>query len=145
MTAHLYRLGLAITHSRSTARGIQTHQPQNTFCSSAPCTRKHGHITGPMEPRFQEISRSSLEPQSFVYSKKQLCPERLAGLADQSFVYSKKQLCPERLAGLADQSFVYSKKQLCPERLAGLADQSFVYRKLWDSKEGLLWVTISSE
>ena len=42
------------------------------------------------------------------------------------------------------QSFVYSKKQLCPE---GLADQSFVYRKkqqLWDSKEGLLWITISS-
>ena len=45
--AHRYHLELNWTES--TARVRQAPSPQSTFCSPAPCTRKHGHRTGPKD------------------------------------------------------------------------------------------------
>ena len=50
----------------------QAHKAQSMLCSPAPCTRKHGHSTGPKEPGFAEMLSGSkedlLQTTSFIHT-----------------------------------------------------------------------------
>ena len=45
-----------VCHTQLTVHVTQVHKTHSIFCSPAPYARKHGHSTGPEEPRLQKSS-----------------------------------------------------------------------------------------
>ena len=45
---------LSSEYAHAYAQVKQAHKPHSMFCSSAPFSKKHGHSSGPKEPRMQK-------------------------------------------------------------------------------------------
>ena len=106
------------------------------FCSPAPCTRKHGHSTGPKAPGFAEMLSGSkedlLQTTSFIHTIRHghSTGPKEPGFAE-TLLWSKEDL-------LQTTSFIQTirhRRSTCPKE-TGFAE------KLWASKQNPVPATL---